>query len=55
MTTLFIVDDIHYLNLATREGQAVNDHLKYLANTVAATFCDGSHKLAPQVHALAAG
>lgn len=38
MTTLFIVDDIHYLNLATREGQAVNDHLKYLANTVAATF-----------------
>jgi AAA domain len=38
MTTLFMVDDIHYLNLATREGQAVNDHLKYLANTVAATF-----------------
>lgn len=38
MTTLFIIDDIHYLNLATREGQAVNDHLKYLANTVAATF-----------------
>lgn len=38
MTTLFIVDDIHYLNLATREGQALNDHLKYLANTVAATF-----------------
>ena len=38
MTTLFIVDDIHYLKLGTREGQAVNDHLKYLANTIAATF-----------------
>jgi len=38
MTTLFIVDDIHFVNLGTREGQAVNDHLKYLANTIAATF-----------------
>lgn len=38
MTTLFVIDDVHYLNLGTREGQLVNDHLKYLANTVAATF-----------------
>ena len=38
-TSLVIVDDIHFLNLyKQRDHNAVNDHLKYLANTISATF-----------------
>ena len=37
-TELIIVDDIHFLDLAHRDGRVVNDHLKFLANTVDATF-----------------
>ncbi|MEU4113800.1 TniB family NTP-binding protein [Kitasatospora sp. NPDC028055] len=35
---LVIIDDVHFLDLSAREGKVVNDHLKYLANHVAATF-----------------
>ena len=38
-TGLILVDDIHFLNLhGNKEHRAVNDHLKYLANTISATF-----------------
>lgn len=37
-TTLFLVDDIHYLNMNNSEHRIVGNHLKHLANTVAATF-----------------
>jgi hypothetical protein len=48
-TGLVMVDDVHFLNLnGNKEHQAVNDHLKYLANTISATFvfagidCEGT-------------
>lgn len=38
-TGLILVDDIHFLNLhGNKEHRAVNDHLKYLANAISATF-----------------
>ncbi|MER8186977.1 TniB family NTP-binding protein [Kitasatospora sp. NPDC094015] len=37
-TELVIIDDVHFLDLSAKEGKVVNDHLKYLANHVAATF-----------------
>ena len=38
-TCLIMVDDIHFLNLyKQRDHHAVNDHLKYLANTISTTF-----------------
>lgn len=37
-TELVIIDEVHFLDLSTKEGKVVNDHLKYLANHTAATF-----------------
>lgn len=37
-TELILVDDIHFLNLKNRADREVNDHLKFLANSVSATF-----------------
>lgn len=37
-TSLFLIDDIHYLDVRNRLGRAVSDHLKNLASTIAATF-----------------
>ncbi|WP_157850051.1 MULTISPECIES: TniB family NTP-binding protein [Kitasatospora] len=37
-TELVIIDDAHFLDLSAREGRIVNDHLKDIANHVAATF-----------------
>lgn len=37
-TSMVIVDDIHYLNLRHENHREVNDHLKYLSNSLAATF-----------------
>ncbi|MET8698287.1 TniB family NTP-binding protein [Kitasatospora sp. NPDC004723] len=37
-TELVIIDDVHFLDLSAKEGKVVNDHLKYLANHIAATF-----------------
>lgn len=37
-TSLIIVDDIHFLDLRSKGGRVVNDHLKYLANQINATF-----------------
>ena len=37
-TTLFLVDDIHYLDLRHQPAREVNNHLKLLANETSATF-----------------
>lgn len=37
-TTLFLVDDIHYLNLRHEGAREVTNHLKQLANETSATF-----------------
>jgi hypothetical protein len=37
-TSLIIIDDIHFLQMRNRSAQLVNNHLKYLANCVSATF-----------------
>ena len=37
-TSLVIVDEIHNLDPTTREGKEASDHLKYLADRIAATF-----------------
>jgi Bacterial TniB protein len=37
-TSLVIVDEIHNLDPRTREGKEASDHLKYLADRIAATF-----------------
>jgi Bacterial TniB protein len=44
-TELVIIDDVHFLQLSTKEGKLVNDHLKYLANHTAATFLFTGHDL----------
>ena len=37
-TTLFLIDDIHYLNLRDKGAREVTNHLKQLANETSATF-----------------
>lgn len=37
-TSLFILDDIHFLQIKNRTHQTLNNHFKQLANAVAATF-----------------
>lgn len=37
-TVLFLVDEVHFLNLRYRTDQDVNNHLKHLANVIPATF-----------------
>ncbi|MEJ7569319.1 MAG: TniB family NTP-binding protein [Gaiellaceae bacterium] len=37
-TTLVLFDDIHFLRLSNQSDRAVNDHLKYLASVIPATF-----------------
>ncbi len=37
-TSLFLIDDFHFLNMREKESRRVNDHLKYLANSISATF-----------------
>jgi hypothetical protein len=44
-TELVVIDDVHFLKLSSKEGQVVNDHLKYLANHTAATFVYTGHDL----------
>lgn len=43
--SLVIIDDLHFLDLSAKEGRAVNDHLKYLANYCSATFVYTGHNL----------
>lgn len=38
MTTLVIIDDIHFLQMRNQSAQVINNHLKFLANCVSATF-----------------
>ncbi|MER7455637.1 TniB family NTP-binding protein [Micromonospora sp. NPDC126480] len=44
-TELVIIDDVHFLKLSSKEGQVVNDHLKYLTNHATATFIYTGHDL----------
>lgn len=37
-TSLVIVDDIHFLKMKNRSASDINNHLKYLANSISATF-----------------
>ena len=37
-TTLFLIDDIHFLKLSNRSAQVVNNHIKSLASRIPATF-----------------
>lgn len=37
-TQLIVIDDLHFVDFAHRDGRAVSDHLKGLANEMAATF-----------------
>lgn len=37
-TSMFIIDDVHFLNVRSKHGTSVNDHLKYLASHISATF-----------------
>lgn len=37
-TSLILIDDFHFLNMRDKESRRVNDHLKYLANSISATF-----------------
>ncbi len=37
-TSLILIDDFHFLNMREKESRRVNDHLKYLANSISATF-----------------
>ncbi len=37
-TRLIVVDDVHFLDTATRDGREVSNHFKWLANEFAATF-----------------
>lgn len=37
-TQLIVFDDLHFVDFARRDGQAVSDHLKGLANEMPATF-----------------
>lgn len=37
-TELIMIDDLHFINLSVKEGQAANNFLKQLANTCPATF-----------------
>jgi hypothetical protein len=37
-TSLFIIDDVHFIKMGNRSGEAINNHLKWLANYISATF-----------------
>lgn len=37
-TSLVIIDDIHFLQMRNRSSQTINNHLKFLASCVSATF-----------------
>lgn len=37
-TKLMLIDDVHFLNLNNQPDRVVNDHLKYLASVIPATF-----------------
>lgn len=37
-TSLVIIDDIHFLQMRNRSAQTINNHLKFLASCVSATF-----------------
>jgi hypothetical protein len=37
-TVLFLIDEVHYLNMRNEGDRKVNNHLKHLANGLAATF-----------------
>ena len=37
-TTLVLIDDVHFLPMRRETGRILNDHLKHLANSIAATF-----------------
>lgn len=38
LTKLMLIDDVHFLNLNNQPDRVVNDHLKYLASVIPATF-----------------
>lgn len=37
-TSLVIVDDVHFVNMRNKSGKEVNNHFKYLASHISATF-----------------
>jgi hypothetical protein len=37
-TSMFIVDDIHFVRMTNRGAEGVNNHFKFLANQISATF-----------------
>lgn len=37
-TSVFLIDDVHYLQLSNQSDREVNDHLKHLASTIPVTF-----------------
>jgi hypothetical protein len=37
-TALFLIDEVHYLNMRNEGDRKVNNHLKHLANGISATF-----------------
>jgi hypothetical protein len=37
-TSMFIVDDIHFVKVRNRGGETINNHFKYLASCISATF-----------------
>lgn len=51
-TSMFILDDIHFLKIKNRSHETLNNHLKHLANSISATFvyaginCEGTGLIA---------
>ncbi len=47
-TSMFILDDIHFLQIKNRSHETLNNHIKHLANSISATFiyaginCEGT-------------
>lgn len=47
-TSMFILDDIHFLKIRNRTHETLNNHIKHLANSISATFiyaginCEGT-------------
>lgn len=37
-TSMFIVDDIHFVKMKNRTGETINNHFKFLANCISSTF-----------------
>ncbi|WP_199514918.1 TniB family NTP-binding protein [Nucisporomicrobium flavum] len=44
-TELIVVDEYHFLNMESKEGKSVNNHIKHLSNYCPATFVFAGHDL----------